>query len=129
MDEGRAWRSLLPSGTILTLALLSGRAGAQEPPAFALPLTEQANWQVLQYRNLPPHRLRFSSAGLEMAVAGSTMPVIYPLPKTPRVTGVRFQGRVEGTLRVPAARAANNVRLTANRLPARSAARSARRRR
>lgn len=68
---------------------------------MALPLNEQAKWQVLQYSSLPPHRIRFSKAGLEMAVEGSAMPLIYPLPEPVRVASIRVKGRVEGTLRVP----------------------------
>ncbi|MGQ0546718.1 MAG: hypothetical protein ACT4P3_15500 [Betaproteobacteria bacterium] len=59
---------------------------------------------MLRYRNLPPHRVRFSAAGLEIAVTGSAMPLIYPLPRKLQVAGIRVQGRVEGTLRLPAER-------------------------
>jgi len=58
----------------------------------------------LQYRSLPPHRIRFSSAGLEMAVDGSAMPLIYPLTERVRVTGIRVKGRVDGALRILPAR-------------------------
>jgi hypothetical protein len=65
-----------------------------------LPLNEQTNWQVLQYSSLPPHRIHFSKAGLEMMVDGSAMPLIYPLPKSVTVEGIRVRGQLKGTLRV-----------------------------
>lgn len=78
---------------ILIAALSSG--------SLLLPLSEQTNWQVLQYSSLPPHRIHFSNAGLEMMVDGSAMPLIYPLPKSVTVKGIRVRGRLKGTLRVP----------------------------
>lgn len=66
-----------------------------------LPLSEPANWQVLQYSSLPPHRIRFSQAGLEMMIEGSAMPLIYPLSGRLRVSSIRVKGRVEGALRLP----------------------------
>ncbi len=78
-------------------------ASAQER-AIVLPMTEQTAWQVLQYRSLPPHRIRFSPLGLEMTVDGSAMPVIYPLPTPVRAKSIHVKGRVEGTLRIPEGR-------------------------
>jgi hypothetical protein len=69
--------------------------------SLSVPLSDQANWQVLQYSSLPPHQIRFSQAGLEMRVEGSAMPLIYPLSELMRVTGIRVKGRIEGSLRVP----------------------------
>jgi hypothetical protein len=90
------------------LACLATASGAQAPPtssdSVAVPLTEQTNWQVLQYSRLPPHRIRFSGAGLEMRVDGSAMPLIHPLPRPVRVRSFRVRGRIEGMLRVPAER-------------------------
>ena len=75
---------------------------ASEPSRpFRVPLDDAASWQVLQFRSLPPHRVRFSKAGLEMIVEASAMPVIYPLATPMAVGTVRVRGRVEGTLRVP----------------------------
>lgn len=89
----------------VALQFLAPAAIAQEPAlssgSLFVPLSEQTNWQVLQFSSLPPHRIRFSDAGLEMMVEGSAMPLIYPLPKATRVTGIRVEGRIEGTLRVP----------------------------
>lgn len=89
-------------------ALVATVSSAQEPKLpsglLTVPLSEQTNWQILQYSKLPPHRIRFSKDGLEMAVDGSAMPVIYPLPGPVRVKGIRVKGRIEGTLSVPAER-------------------------
>mgnify|MGYP001172727006 CR=1 FL=1 len=88
----------------LALALLAVPAGAtaSDPPRpLLVPLDDAAKWQVLQFRRLPPHHIRFSKTGLEMIVAASAMPVIYPLPSPMSVSTVRVRGRIEGTLRVP----------------------------
>lgn len=88
----------------LALALLAATSGvtASDPSRpFLVPLDDAAKWQVLQFRSLPPHRIRFSRAGLEMIVEASAMPVIYPLPTQMAVSTVRVRGRIEGTLRVP----------------------------
>jgi hypothetical protein len=92
---------------VMALAFPAATAGAQgslPSSSFSVPLNEQTGWQILQYRNLPPHRISFSKAGLEMMVDGSAMPLIYPLPAPARVNGIRVKGRIEGTLRVPAER-------------------------
>lgn len=90
---------------VMALAFPAATAGAQGSPlpssSFSVPLNEQTGWQILQYRNLPPHRISFSKAGLEMMVDGSAMPLIYPLPAPLRVSSIRVNGRVEGTLRIP----------------------------
>jgi hypothetical protein len=90
------------------LACLASASIAQAPPtspgSVSIPLTEESHWQVLQYSRLPPHRIRFSGAGLEMRVEGSAMPLIHPLPRPVRVKAFRVKGRVEGTLQVPAER-------------------------
>lgn len=92
----------------LALAFPATFAGGQDSPSrsgvISLPLNEQTGWQVLQYSKLPPHRIRFSEAGLEIMVDGSAMPLIYPLTAPARINGIRVKGRVEGSLRVPAAR-------------------------
>lgn len=92
---------------VFALAFAAGVYAAEESPApgsVLVPLDQQARWQVLKYSRLPPHRIRFSSAGLEMAVDGSAMPLIYPLAERLRVRGIRVKGRVEGALRIPPGR-------------------------
>ncbi|MGH8222734.1 MAG: hypothetical protein ACREQZ_07150 [Woeseiaceae bacterium] len=94
-------RIKLAAGVVaLAIAAASNAQGAP----FRVPLGEEKSWQVLRYRNLPPHRVRFSEAGLEMAVEGSAMPLIYPLPAPVRVRAIRVAGRIEGALRIPPGR-------------------------
>ena len=81
-------------------AALAGAQGA-DGAATAVPLTDARAWQQLQYRNRPPHKLRFSASGLHIDVEGSAMPLIHPLPAKLRVAGVRVRGRIEGTLTIP----------------------------
>jgi hypothetical protein len=78
-------------------------ANAQGPDgtATAVPLTDAAAWQQLQFRNRPPHKLRFSASGLHIDVDGSAMPLIHALPAKLRVAGVRVRGRIEGALAIP----------------------------
>jgi hypothetical protein len=91
---------------VVALGAAAAVANAQEPLArsLVLPLGDPTNWQLLQYSRLPPHRVRFASAGLEIAVEGSAMPLIYVLPGRLRVGGIRVKGRVEGALQVAAGR-------------------------
>jgi len=94
--------SLLPvlvAAIALSMPWVAARAQASSP--LVVPLGDQADWQVLRYSSLPPHRVRFSQAGLEMAVDGSAMPLIHPLSRPIRVKSIRVKGRIEGTLRVP----------------------------
>lgn len=79
-------------------------AAAQSGSAISVPLGDQAKWQVLQYSKLPPHRVRFTKAGLEMSVDGSAMPLIYPLPKAFAAKKIRVKGRIEGKLAIPPGR-------------------------
>jgi len=92
----------------VTLACLATASGAQAPPtspgSVSIPLTEESHWQVLKYSRLPPHRIRFSGAGLEIMVDGSAMPLIHPLRRPVRVKSFRVKGRIDGMLRVPAER-------------------------
>lgn len=81
-----------------------GQDSASSSGVISLPLNEQTGWQILQYSKLPPHRIRFSQAGLEIMVDGSAMPLIYPLTAPARINAIRVKGRIEGSLRVPAAR-------------------------
>lgn len=102
-SEPRHLGCFLSRIVVLALFAAAGISSAQEPPPrnVIVPLGEQAKWQVLQYRSLPPHRIRFTDAGLEIAVDNSAMPLIYVLPEGLRVSNIRVKGRVEGSLRVP----------------------------
>jgi len=76
----------LSSGLALLILLcpgarpLFGAVGDEITPApILIPLTDPTNWQLLEYRMIPPHQVRFSSEGLEIRVQASAMPLIYPL--------------------------------------------------
>lgn len=72
---------------------------------YKVPLSQRGNWQVLQYSRIPPHKVAFSAAGLELGVEASAMPLILPLERTFPVRAVRVKGRIlEGSVRVPAGR-------------------------
>lgn len=94
-------RTYIAAAAVAVLVIIHGAPASEPSRPLLLPLDSAANWQVLQYRSLPPHRIRFSKAGLEMIVERSAMPVIYPLPSPMSVSSVRVRGRLEGTLRVP----------------------------
>lgn len=95
---------LKPFACCVTLALALGPLAAGAQSSISIPLNDRSGWQVLEFRRIAPHRIRFSAAGLEMKVESSAMPVIYPLPKAARVAAVRVKGRVAGTLRLPPGR-------------------------
>lgn len=96
--------SVLVAAAALPLSAPSAQEPGRSSGPLLVPLSEQASWQVLRYDQLPPHRLQFSRAGLEIAVEGSAMPLIYALPRPVRAKSIRVKGRVEGTLRIPAGR-------------------------
>jgi hypothetical protein len=85
----------------LALLAIAPHPVAPASPPFVVPLDDAAKWQILQFRGIPPHRVRFSKAGLEMIVKASAMPLIYPLPSPMAVSSVRVRGRIQGSLRVP----------------------------
>ncbi|MGH8732900.1 MAG: hypothetical protein ACREVB_04380, partial [Burkholderiales bacterium] len=97
----------LRAATALALFGIGAFAWSEAPRGLVLPLADGTRWQALTYRSLPPHRLRFSDAGLEIAVERSAMPLIYPLPAPLRVARIRVQGRFEGELRLRAGRQGN----------------------
>ncbi|MGQ0650764.1 MAG: hypothetical protein ACT4P4_00630 [Betaproteobacteria bacterium] len=103
--ERAAKRLLAAVAMLLAFGILSARAqdrAAEGAPAVSIPLAEQGRWQALQYSSIAPHRIRFSPAGLEIAVEASAMPLIYPLASPVAVRSVRVQGRIlEGALLVP----------------------------
>lgn len=89
---------------LAALVVWASTAAGQSGEVLTLPLDDRAKWQVLQYSRLPPHRVRFSKAGLEIAVDGSAMPLIYPLPKAFAAARIRVKGRLDGTLAIPPGR-------------------------
>lgn len=85
---------------LFSSAALAGAQGA-DGAATAVPLTDAKAWRQLQFRNRPPHKLRFSASGLHIDVDGSAMPLIHALPAKLRVAGVRVRGHIEGALKIP----------------------------
>jgi len=71
---------------------------------FVVPLTNDRGWQVLTYRNIPGHVVRFSNEGLEIRVRCSAGPIVYRLPTPVRVKHLRARGRIEGSLNLTAQR-------------------------
>src|SRR5918999_837298 len=94
------------SSCAIAFAFAVAVSSAQDsgPRSVVLPFSEQESWQVLQYKGIPAHRIRFSQTGLEMTVDGSAMPLIYPLPERLRVGSIRIKGRVQGAVRIPPGR-------------------------
>lgn len=71
---------------------------------LAIPLTTGAGWEVLRYRGIAPHVVAFGPEGLRVDVNASAAPLVYPLDRPRRVTGVRAEGRIVGTLQTDARR-------------------------
>ena len=69
---------------------------------IVLPLQLPDGWQLLEYSNLPPHRVEFGEAGMKVAVDASASPIIYPLEAPVAVSRVVVSGRLEGLLDLPA---------------------------
>jgi hypothetical protein len=89
---------------LLLLVLFASPASAQSDRTLTIPLNDQGKWQVLQYRKIPPHKVRFASTGLEMRVERSAMPLVHPVAKPFATKRIRVRGRVEGMLDVPPGR-------------------------
>ena len=70
---------------------------------LAIPLTSATGWEVLTYRKIPAHAVRFDAGGLRIDVDRSAAPIVYPLATARHVRGLRAHGRLEGQLRTTAA--------------------------
>ena len=68
-----------------------------------LPLTGDEGWEVLRYRNIPPHIVGFGPNGMRIEVNASAAPVIRPLDTPRRVRRLEARGRIEGRLQTTAA--------------------------
>jgi len=78
----------------------NGTSATLAAPPLVVPLTTDRGWQVLSYRGIPSHVVRFSTAGLSIQVRKSAAPVIYPLPSPRVVRSVRAYGHISGRLDV-----------------------------
>ena len=70
---------------------------------LSLPLTGAEGWEVLRYRNIPPHTVGFGPDGMRIEVDASAAPVIRPLDRPRRVRRLEARGRIEGRLQTTAA--------------------------
>jgi hypothetical protein len=72
--------------------------------AIALPLQQMDDWQLLQFRNIAPNQVSFSSAGMTVSVDRSASPIIYPLQQPGMVREVEVSGVLDGLLQLHAGR-------------------------
>jgi len=70
--------------------------------AIALPVQQIDNWQILQFSNIEPNRVSFSSEGMEVNVKASASPIIYPLDEPRLVSRVEVSGELSNLLSVEA---------------------------
>ena len=70
--------------------------------AFAVPLQQVDNWQLLQYSKIEPNRVVFSQQGMTVNVTGSASPVIYPLDQPRLVRRVEVTGSLSELLALDA---------------------------
>ncbi len=66
--------------------------------AFALPMDSSQNWQILEFRNIKPHKTEFTTKGLKLKVEASASPIIFPLPQGMKVSEVQVEGLLSGLL-------------------------------
>ena len=68
---------------------------------FNLPLGRTISWQFMSYRKIPPNTFSATPAGLEIGVASSAAPAVFPLTNQLQVTELRVSGKITGSLKVP----------------------------
>ena len=69
--------------------------------AFTVPLHEGDPWTNLKYRNIPANHVTFSSDGLRIDVRNSAGPLVFKLPKTLNVIGLRWTGKIHDFPNLP----------------------------
>jgi hypothetical protein len=70
--------------------------------AFAVPLQQVDNWQLLQYSEIEPNQVNFSQQGMTVKVTGSASPIIYPLDQPRLVRRVEVSGSLSELLALDA---------------------------
>ena len=65
---------------------------------IALPLQMPADWQLLEYRDLPANAVEFGADGMAVRVAASASPIVYPLPHPARVERIEVSGHLDRLL-------------------------------
>jgi hypothetical protein len=60
--------------------------------AFAVPLQQMEDWQLLQYSGITPNQVSFAQEGMTVKVMGSASPIIYPLDEARLVRRIEVTG-------------------------------------
>ena len=60
--------------------------------AFAVPLQQMDDWQLLQYGGIAPNQVSFAQQGMTVKVMGSASPIIYPLDEARLVRRIEVTG-------------------------------------
>ena len=60
--------------------------------AFAVPLQQMNDWQLLQYSGIAPNQVSFAQEGMTVKVMGSASPIIYPLDEARLVRRIEVTG-------------------------------------
>lgn len=66
--------------------------------AIALPLQMPADWQLLEYSDLPANAVEFGAAGMAVRVEASASPIVYPLPRPTRIERIEVSGHLDRLL-------------------------------
>ena len=60
--------------------------------AFAVPLQQMNDWQLLRYSAIAPNQISFAHEGMTVKVMGSASPIIYPLNEARLVRRIEVTG-------------------------------------
>jgi hypothetical protein len=66
--------------------------------AFAVPLQQMNDWQLLQYSGIAPNQVSFTQEGMSIKVMGSASPIIYPLDAPRLVHRIEMTGSLNQLL-------------------------------
>ena len=70
--------------------------------AFAVPLQQMSDWQLLQYSGIAPNQVSFTQAGMTVEVMGSASPIIYLLDEARLVRRIEVTGTLHTLLTLDA---------------------------
>ena len=70
--------------------------------AFAVPLQQMNDWQLLQYSSIAPNQVSFAQEGMTVKVMGSASPIIYPLDEARLVRRIEVSGTLNELLTLDA---------------------------
>jgi hypothetical protein len=60
--------------------------------AFAIPLQQMNDWQLLRYSGITPNQVSFAQEGMTVKVMGTASPIIYPLDEARPVRRIAVTG-------------------------------------